>query len=328
MENYNTTCNPWMNFTASAGQLGTVHIHGINQASNACTNSPYLVQIASAMNQIELDAISPSALTNCINDLKNSITRTCAALGKSGHYEFGSAPEFVSGIASDAAITTPTPATSDNSTNVATTAYVQAQGYAPLASPAFTGTPTAPTATAGDNSTKLATTAYVQGQTTGIPCLTVPRGGSVSGVTFSTTANQAAWWGVVLTFPLTTTQVTYYVGTADNTSNTYDIGVYDNAGNLKAPIGSTAGTTFASTTGGKTLSWTSAVTLQPGRYYLAVTTSCTSSCAALDGDNASAVTFLSRGIVLVAGGGTLSGPITPPADAWSWSASTPAWAVR
>lgn len=32
---------------------------------------------------------------------------------------------------------------------------------APLASPAFTGNPTAPTQTAGDNSTKLATTAYV-----------------------------------------------------------------------------------------------------------------------------------------------------------------------
>jgi hypothetical protein len=34
-------------------------------------------------------------------------------------------------------------------------------GAAPLASPAFTGSPTAPTQTAGDNSTKLATTAYV-----------------------------------------------------------------------------------------------------------------------------------------------------------------------
>ena len=33
---------------------------------------------------------------------------------------------------------------------------------APLASPAFTGTPTAPTAAAGDNSTKVATTAFVQ----------------------------------------------------------------------------------------------------------------------------------------------------------------------
>lgn len=34
-------------------------------------------------------------------------------------------------------------------------------GYAPLASPALTGVPTAPTATAGNNSTQLATTAFV-----------------------------------------------------------------------------------------------------------------------------------------------------------------------
>lgn len=37
------------------------------------------------------------------------------------------------------------------------------QDIAPLASPAFTGTPTAPTPTAGDDSTKVATTAFVQG---------------------------------------------------------------------------------------------------------------------------------------------------------------------
>ena len=36
-------------------------------------------------------------------------------------------------------------------------------GLAPIASPAFTGTPTAPTPGPNDNSTKLATTAYVQG---------------------------------------------------------------------------------------------------------------------------------------------------------------------
>jgi hypothetical protein len=57
-----------------------------------------------------------------------------------------------------------TPSTSDNSTKIATTAYVQGQGYAGLASPTFTGAPAAPTASAGDNSTKLATTAYVRGE--------------------------------------------------------------------------------------------------------------------------------------------------------------------
>lgn len=37
-------------------------------------------------------------------------------------------------------------------------------GYAPLASPSFTGTPTAPTPVAGDSSTRLATTAFVESE--------------------------------------------------------------------------------------------------------------------------------------------------------------------
>ena len=87
----------------------------------------------------------------------------------------------------------PTPATADNDTSIATTAFVKNQGYltvapvtsvfgrtgavvaasgdytvaqvtgaAPLVSPTFTGTPTAPTAAAGTNTTQVATTAFVQ----------------------------------------------------------------------------------------------------------------------------------------------------------------------
>ena len=57
----------------------------------------------------------------------------------------------------------PTPATSDNDTSIATTAYVKTNlaAYAPLASPALTGNPTAPTPTAGDSDTSLATTEFV-----------------------------------------------------------------------------------------------------------------------------------------------------------------------
>ena len=53
--------------------------------------------------------------------------------------------------------------TTDNTTKVATTAFVQAVRalLAPLTSPAFLGTPTAPTPAATDNSTKLATTKFV-----------------------------------------------------------------------------------------------------------------------------------------------------------------------
>jgi hypothetical protein len=44
------------------------------------------------------------------------------------------------------------------------TAWVNASGYALLASPALTGTPTAPTAASNTNTTQVATTAYVQGE--------------------------------------------------------------------------------------------------------------------------------------------------------------------
>lgn len=56
--------------------------------------------------------------------------------------------------------TSPTAAPGTNSTQVATTAYVDTT-FAPKASPALTGTPTAPTAAAGTSTTQIATTAFV-----------------------------------------------------------------------------------------------------------------------------------------------------------------------
>jgi hypothetical protein len=68
-------------------------------------------------------------------------------------------------------ITAPTVTLSDNSINVATTAFVKGQNYitgaalapyALIASPVFTGDPQAPTPSPGDNDTSIATTAFVQ----------------------------------------------------------------------------------------------------------------------------------------------------------------------
>lgn len=69
----------------------------------------------------------------------------------------------------------PTPAAGDNTTQIATTAFVQAIATAlntalntalalkaPLASPGLTGTPTAPTAAQSTNNTQIATTAFVK----------------------------------------------------------------------------------------------------------------------------------------------------------------------
>jgi hypothetical protein len=214
----------------------------------------------------------------------------------------------------------------------------QVTGAAPLASPTFTGTPSGPTASAGDNSTKLATTAFVlsalPANSTAIPWLTFSHGGS--NINFSTATNKAIFAGVILDFAKTTSQVSYNVSTADNTSNTYDLGIYSgSAGGTctqVAHVGSTAGTSFASSTGWKTTSWSGgSVTLQPGRYYLAYTTSCTSSCATLIGDTGGFTFAGSSGgassNVSVSSGGTLPATATCPADNYA-TTSAPNWAVN
>src|SRR5439155_1383582 len=103
-----------------------------------------------------------------------------------------------------------------------------------------------------------------------VPWFTQP---SASGtVSFLTSANVAKLYGVLYSSatPLTTTQVTYNVQTADNTANNYDIGLYNSSGTLVAHLGSTAGTSFAASTGWKTLSWSAAATIKQGKYYLAI----------------------------------------------------------
>ncbi|MCU1270949.1 MAG: putative autotransporter protein [Acidobacteriaceae bacterium] len=236
----------------------------------------------------------------------------------------------------------------------------QVTGAAPLASPAFTGTPTAPTTSASDNSTKIATTAYVQaqgyaagsGMTSGnypkangsaglgdsgvnagpysIPWITVYRGGGSSA--FSTSANLVKLWGVVLTWPVTTAQVTYNVSTGDtNTSGScnYDIGIADTTGNIKLHLGSTANQTFGSS-GAHTITWSGggSTTLQPGKYYVAFTTSCPANAAVLSGDGSGAsVTFQNAGTAGITAGGSLTS-FTPPSDSWSWGATVPAIVVR
>src|SRR5262249_14329066 len=157
--------------------------------------------------------------------------------------------------------------------------------YAALASPALTGTPTVPTAAANTNTTQAASTAFVIGQmlpnNTANPWLTVQHAGSTSGNPLSSTSGKASFYGILLATAKTTSQVTYFVGTADNTSNTYDIGIYSGTSGgtctLVAHTGSTAGTSFAPTASTwMTKSWSGgSATLAPGRYYLAITSSAT-----------------------------------------------------
>jgi trimeric autotransporter adhesin len=141
-------------------------------------------------------------------------------------------------------------------------------------------------------------------------------GGERTGATQAAGHNLDKVWGFLLPYNVTTTEVIYDVTTADDTANDYDIGIFNNAGNLVLDLGPTPGTTFAPSKGFHTLTWTQGSTsLSAGRYYLAFTTNCSSSCAAVAASSA----FVSFAINLSAGttaGGTLSSTITPPKDTW------------
>ena len=87
-------------------------------------------------------------------------------LGTGGVLADGLIPADIARLAGPALTgtpTAPTPPAGNDSTRLATTAFVTALGamLAPLASPALTGTPTVPTAAAGTNSTQAASTAFV-----------------------------------------------------------------------------------------------------------------------------------------------------------------------
>jgi hypothetical protein len=139
--------------------------------------------------------------------------------------------------------TAPTPATADSSTQIATTAFVKAQGYstvtlpiaesnvtnlvsdlaakAPLASPALTGTPTAPTPATTDNTTKIATTAFVKAQPSGAFYFS----GALATVNSTTTAAYTHCGFGVLFTPATTGRVIIAVNTSisSNTVNSQNL---------------------------------------------------------------------------------------------------------
>jgi len=249
--------------------------------------------------------------------------------------------------------TAPTAAFNTNTTQVATTAFVLGQESSttpPMDGTAAVGASNAyaradhvhPTDTSriggggnlvsGNypkaNATGTVTDSGVTAGPYAIPWFTTNTTGTA--ISFSSTANRAELWGAVLTFPLSTTQVTYFVSTADNTSNTYDIGVLNGSGNVVAHIGNSTGSSFAPATGWRTLNWTAAATLQPGKYYLAITSSCTSSCAQIYGGTTAGFGFLggaSGSSVSVTAGGTLNNGMTIPSDSTT-EATIMAWEIH
>ena len=222
----------------------------------------------------------------------------------------------------------------------------QVTGAASLASPTFTGTPVVPgyvTSGTAVNGHALSSNVIVSASdlTTGtlptaqLPAptcswITVPTQGG-SGNVFSGT-NKAIVWGVYNPYPCVTSNVAYVVGTADNTSDNYALGLYSGtsggSGTLIATTASTAGTIFAPSTGIKHIAWNgSNIAVPAGRVYIALTSNCTT-CGALLGAAGTGVTWAANVQVSVTtGGAALPATVTLPVDSFSSGASIPALIV-
>jgi len=246
--------------------------------------------------------------------------------GASGNYLRGNGTNFVSSAIQAGDVPTLNQNTSGTAANLSGT-------------PALPSGTTAATQSAGDNTTKIATDAFARGLVVPDSSATVwmpVSHASTAGTVFSSSAAKAGFFGVVLGFQKTTSQVSYWVSTADTSATTYDLGIYSGTSGgtctLVTHTGSIAGST-AMTSGAHTVSWTGgSVTLQPGRYYLALTASATTSTAVLYGDSGG-VTFAggtsaaSVGNVSIGAGGTLPATATCPTDSVQVAALIPAWLV-
>ena len=127
--------------------------------ANACTGAFTVTVKTAAGSGVVIPATGAAAPTSVYCD-GTSIQNT-------GVSTAGLAPINSPALTGTPTAPTATPA-STNTTQIATTAFVQAaitaalSPYAPLASPIFTGTPTVPTASPGTNNSQAASTAFVQ----------------------------------------------------------------------------------------------------------------------------------------------------------------------
>ena len=187
----------------------------------------------------------------------------------------------------------------------------------------LSGTPTLPngttatTQTAKDNSLKLATTAYADGEVPAATLAFIPFNdyNTINQGIFPTSGSSALIISFTLPYEITTSKVAYRVGsTADNTSNTYEIGIYASNGSLVLSYQS-AGTSFAPTV--NTIyrqSWSQgSTTLTPGKYYLVLSSSCTSSCATFNATGTNVAAYYYQAAASgVASSGVLNSSITAP----------------
>ena len=150
--NVQTQLNAKLGSTAKAAD--SAKLNGVAEATTATANTI-----------VKRDAsgyIYTAALNSALGDTTTAATHYYCETGSDGWLRpkpiANVKAELFASPALTGTPTAPTAATATNNTQIATTAFVQAQ----KASIALTGVPTAPTAAVGTNNTQIATTAFVQ----------------------------------------------------------------------------------------------------------------------------------------------------------------------
>jgi hypothetical protein len=195
-----------------------------------------------------------------------------------------------------------------------------------LATGALPNGTTAATQAAGDNSTKVATTAYVDGNYIS-PVLDWGYSWSATNtIPFNTTTAHMNVFGIYIDRPVRCSSITVYVVTADtSTTNTYDIGLYYGvSGSPNALIAHTgavvANTYFGTATAFTTIPFGSTVTLMPGRYYLGLYANEASAPLALASNNSGNIEFYHyNAATMTPASGGLPASFTGPVDAFTVS---------
>ena len=165
--------NKYLTTNGTATNWGAIELAHINGVTTSSTELNYVDGVTSAI-QTQLDTKAPLA-SPTFTGTPTIPTGTIATTQTAGNNTTAVA---TTAFVTDAVAAGVASATVDNLNDVSDvtitsaatgdllkwngTAWVNAAGYALLASPALTGTPTAPTAAAATNTTQIATTAFVR----------------------------------------------------------------------------------------------------------------------------------------------------------------------
>ena len=164
--------------TSNASSIATLNTNVAANNSSITANATAITSEATTARAAEL------TLTNSVNANTASITANATSIAANTASITSNATNIASLStsvnANTASITSNANAIAANTASISTnTANILLK--APLASPAFTGTPTAPTAATSDNSTTLATTEYVKAN------LSTVSAGTLTGTTLAST---------------------------------------------------------------------------------------------------------------------------------------------